>query len=188
VDLKSIVDDTVAVVRSVPADRYDDPTPCSDWTVRTLANHLLQVAEGLRLAGQDAAVPDELWTRDLMSPDWADRFEETAHAGVAAWAEPPPGGTVAMAGSDLPAPMVAAMLASDLILHGWDLARATGQRFDSAHAEVALGFLAGMAEPGRAMGLFGEPVEVAGTAPALDRALGLSGRDPQWTPPAGQTS
>jgi uncharacterized protein (TIGR03086 family) len=90
-----------------------------------------------------------------------------------------------MGSIEMPAPAVATMLASDLVIHGWDLARATGQDFrcDDAVADMIHRFVADTAAQGRGMGLYAEPVPVADGAPALDRTLGLSGRDPQWTPP-----
>jgi uncharacterized protein (TIGR03086 family) len=74
------------------------------------------------------------------------------------------------------------MLGADLVLHGWDLARATGQRFTCAPevAEQTRVFLAGFAGQGRAMGLFAAPVPVGADASPLARALALSGRDPAW--------
>jgi uncharacterized protein (TIGR03086 family) len=81
---------------------------------------------------------------------------------------------------------VAGMVAIDeLVLHGWDLARATGQPFtcDPGSTQVCFEFTTLSAAPGAAReGLFGPVVEVPPEAPLLDRALGLSGRDPAWTP------
>jgi uncharacterized protein (TIGR03086 family) len=85
---------------------------------------------------------------------------------------------------DLPG-AVAAMVATDeLVVHGWDLARATGQEYrpDPAALRSALAFLTETArgpEEERAA-IFGPVVPVPGDAPLLDRAIGLSGRDPRW--------
>jgi uncharacterized protein (TIGR03086 family) len=89
-----------------------------------------------------------------------------------------------MGDMEMPGTMAGSMLAADLVLHGWDLARATGREagWPEAAAEATLSFLTGMAAQGRAMGLFAEPVPVPEGAPVLDRALGLSGRDPAWRP------
>jgi uncharacterized protein (TIGR03086 family) len=74
------------------------------------------------------------------------------------------------------------MLGADLVLHGWDLARATGQTLhcSAEDAEQTGRFLDGFAEQGRGMGLFAAPVPVPADAPPLVRALALSGRDPLW--------
>jgi uncharacterized protein (TIGR03086 family) len=77
-------------------------------------------------------------------------------------------------------------------VHGWDLARATGQPWSppAAAAEESLEFAPGMLTPdyqgeGKA---FGPPVPIPATAPALDRLLALSGRDPGWPARAGEGS
>ena len=77
----------------------------------------------------------------------------------------------------------------ELVLHGWDLARATGQTYtgDKPSLEAVLAFTAAMSEPENLdsrEGLFGPVVEVPEDAPTLDRALGFAGRDPAWTSPA----
>ena len=68
-------------------------------------------------------------------------------------------------------------------MHGWDLAKATGQEYDAdpVAVEVCVGFVASFG--GQAVdGLFGTPVDVPDDAPALDKLIGATGRDPGWTP------
>jgi uncharacterized protein (TIGR03086 family) len=173
------------LLRGVGPDQLTAPTPCGDWDVRTLGNHLLQVVTALALAGRGAPVPGELWKQDLAGDRWAAAFDDEARQAVAAWADPTAQQpTVPMSAADLPTPFVAAMLVADLTIHGWDLARATGQEFHCTEsvAESAHRFVAETAEQGRGMGLYGAPVPVSGDAPALDQALALSGRDPHWSP------
>jgi uncharacterized protein (TIGR03086 family) len=69
---------------------------------------------------------------------------------------------------------------NELVLHGWDLARATGQSFhcEPAVAEVALEFTARVVEQG--FPAYGPPVEVPDQAPVLHRLLALAGRDFRW--------
>ncbi|MFC7547349.1 TIGR03086 family metal-binding protein [Plantactinospora sp. GCM10030261] len=171
------------VVRGVGPGQFQAPTPCVEWNVRALTNHLLQVASALHLAGRRRPVPEELWSHDLMTVEWADRFDEESRAAVVAWAHPgSSNGMVQMGAAEMPAPMIATMLASDLAIHGWDLARATGQDYhwDGDVAEVTHRFVTEMAEQGRQMGIYATPVPVADTASVFDRALALSGRDPSW--------
>lgn len=100
-----------------------------------------------------------------------------AFAAASAWQ-----GTTRMNGSDVPAAMTGSMVLCEFVLHGWDLATATGGHFDCepATAEAIEHVMHTTGEQGRAMGAFGPAVGVAETAPALDRALGLAGRDPNW--------
>ncbi|MCX4960120.1 TIGR03086 family metal-binding protein [Streptomyces virginiae] len=90
-------------------------------------------------------------------------------------------------GVDLPAVVAGAVAADELVVHGWDLARATGQDYtpDPAAVRASHAFLPAAAAQGdRGGGIFGPVVPVPDDAPLLDRAVGLSGRDPLWTPPA----
>jgi uncharacterized protein (TIGR03086 family) len=86
---------------------------------------------------------------------------------------------------ELPGEVAGVVALDELIIHGWDLAKATGQpasyegpELDAVHAMVQQ-FRAGETE-----GLFGPAVAVADDAPLLDRILGLAGRDPGWEPPS----
>lgn len=90
----------------------------------------------------------------------------------------------------MPAQVMGVVALDELVVHGWDLARATGQPFtaDPASLRESLGFAASMSEPGQEAGregLYGPVVRVPDDAPDLDRLLGFAGRDPRWTP--GQT-
>ena len=71
-------------------------------------------------------------------------------------------------------------------MHGWDLAIATGQDYTCPPelADAARQFVQGAVEqnPRGNPGLFAAPVKVPGEASPLDRLLGLTGRDPSWTP------
>ena len=116
-------------VNAVGESQWDDPTPCPDWTVRDLVNHV---------TGED------LWTVPLMGgatiEEVGDRFDgdvlgadpigsalEAAHAAVAAVAdELPRGGTVHLSFGETPKEEYALQLAADHLVHGWDLAVATG--------------------------------------------------------------
>lgn len=92
-------------------------------------------------------------------------------------------------GLDMPAEVAAAVLADELVVHGWDLASASAQPFAAAGdlVEVAYGFASSTVQqnPSGTPGLYGPPVAVPADAPLLDRLLGLTGRNPAWTPPTG---
>ncbi|MFC8131093.1 TIGR03086 family metal-binding protein [Streptomyces sp. NPDC057302] len=190
--LKAATAHAVPVVRAIPDDRLTDPTPCAEYDVKALLNHLFQVIVQFQAlaAKKDSAFGE---TPDVVaeSPDWRDRFADEAAKLVAGWAEPgaEEGTTGAM---DMPARTVGCMVLLDLTVHAWDLARATGQDFEAAPESSGVvaalrESVAGLGPTARKMGVFGEPVAVPEGADELERLLAETGRDPRWTP-AGRAS
>jgi len=178
-----------ATVRAVRPDQVAAPTPCREWTVRDLVNHLLFWGPSLVAAADRRTVDLPAATErdvDLTTGDWTGRLVAQLDATVEAWGRAAAWqGTTALGGPPpLPAPMVGGMVLGELVVHGWDLARATGQRPEWSARVLDLVYreLAGTAEQGRDMGVYGPPVPVPDGAPVLGRILGLTGRDPGWTP------
>ena len=178
---------TAAVIRGIRADQLGVPTPCREYDVRGLVNHLLFWGPSLVAAAGGQAVPPPAATEreaDLAGGDWAGRLGAYLDAVVAAWGEPAAWrGTTRLGGpTELPADMVGGMVLGELVVHGWDLARATGQpvSWDGEVLAVLLDEVAKTAEQGRAMGVYGPAVPVPDSAPPLHRVLGLTGRNPDW--------
>ena len=86
---------------------------------------------------------------------------------------------------DMPGEAVGVVGLTEVVIHGWDLARATGQTYDvdPAIAEAVLANVAQFAAQGPVDGLFGPAVPIGDDAPVLDRIIALSGRDPAWRAP-----
>ncbi|WP_338697582.1 TIGR03086 family metal-binding protein [Streptomyces sp. Q6] len=173
------VERAVPVVAGIEDKALAEPTPCADYDVKALVNHLFQVVvqfQKLAAKQQD----DFTVTPDFVSRDgWRERFAAEAGALVAAWSAPgaEDGTTGAM---NMPARLVGSMALLDLTVHAWDLARATGRPFEPAPRAVAP-LAAAVAELGptaRSMGVFGEPVAVGEDASAFERLLAATGRDP----------
>jgi uncharacterized protein (TIGR03086 family) len=175
---------TVPVVRAVRDDQFDDPTPCADYSVRDLLNHLFHVVVSFQelAARRDAdfsSTPDRLGA----SGDWRDRFAAETDDLTAAWAAP--GADEGTAGQmNLPARTVGGLALTDLTIHGWDLARATRQAYTADPAAVAevSELVERMGPTAREAKQFGEPVPVPHDASPVDRLLAATGRDPRWTP------
>jgi uncharacterized protein (TIGR03086 family) len=174
------------LVSAVRPEQLDDATPCSGYDVRGLLNHILYWTPRLRAALRKDPPPEEGGgAAELGGPAWADEFRAQVDGLVNVLAEPAAWtGTARLGGGDLPAAMVGSMVLCEFVVHGWDVARATGQAFTCAPETAAAvhEVLTQIAPQGRRMGAFGPEVEVAATAPLLDRALGLAGRDPAWPP------
>ncbi|MFD6494698.1 TIGR03086 family metal-binding protein [Streptomyces sp. NPDC060188] len=168
----------------------DGATPCPDYAVHHLLGHLT----GLSVAFRDAARKDLGASTDTapdsalpdIGPDWREALPKALDELADAWRDPAAWtGTTRAGGVTLPGPVAAAVVADELVVHGWDLARATGREYvpDEAALQAAHTFLAAVAEdPTGGGGIFGPVVPVPDGAPFLDRVIGLSGRDPGWTP------
>jgi uncharacterized protein (TIGR03086 family) len=179
------------LAEGVRDDQLADATPCPGYTVGTLLGHLSGLAVAFRDAGRKdlgpttdtapdaAAVPDP-------GPGWRAELPKVLGELADAWKDPAAWtGMTRAGGIDLPGAVAGAVAADELVIHGWDLARATGQEYapDPAALDASCALLRAAAdEPDRDGGMFGPVVPVPDDAPLLDRAVGLSGRDPGWTP------
>src|SRR5215218_3500236 len=143
------------LVGGIPEELLDAPTPCPAYTVGDLVDHVA----GTALAFRGAAVKDQ--------------GDATSHG---------PSGDASRLGGDW-----RTRIPRELAAHGWDVARATGQTYDcdAPSLEAVHDFVSQFSEPGQEemrAGLFGPVVEVPEDARLLDRVIGLTGRDPAWSP------
>lgn len=173
-----------ALARAIADSPLDARTPCADWNLAALVKHVLYWAPLLAAAGRRAtptpvaATEGEVVLREgALEAVWADVVDAWSDPG--AWT-----GTTSLGGPDpLPAQMIGEMVVGELVVHGWDLARAVGtspEWPDEVLAPVYEGVV-GMAQQGRDMGIFGAEVPVPVDAPLLDRIVAATGRDPGWT-------
>ncbi|MFH8383633.1 TIGR03086 family metal-binding protein [Kitasatospora sp. NPDC018058] len=174
------------VAAAVPAGQsLDAPTPCGEFDTRALINHwVLYTSHGLEHRARRTELPEELSSRDFTADaDWRSAYAAQLERAVAAWADPAAWeGDVDLGGSPVPAVGIARMLILELVLHGWDVARATGGEIpvDEELALVALEIVEENAELYRQYAGFAEVVPVPDDASAWEHALAASGRDPRW--------
>lgn len=175
------------IVRAITPDQLANPTPCTEFDVRALVNHLLFWGPSLEAAGRKEVVPPpgaEESEVDLTAGDWRGDLLAQLDRTVQAWAPDAAweGTTRVVGPAESPARVIGDMIVCELALHAWDLASATGQTLtlDEELTAYLLEEVAASAEQGRQMGLYGPEVPVPDSAPTLHRALGLSGRDPAW--------
>jgi uncharacterized protein (TIGR03086 family) len=176
---------------AVRDEQLADPTPCPDLAVRNLLGHLL----GLTVAFRDAARKDLGPTTDTaptaavpdIAPGWREELPKVLDELAEAWRDPAAWtGMTRAGGVDLPGAVAGAVAVNELVIHTWDLARATGLPYtpDAAALQSSYDFLLAAAkEDDRGGGIFGPVVPVPDDAPLLDRAVGLSGREPGWRRP-----
>lgn len=180
-----------AIVDGVLEDQFTDETPCAGLTVRDVLAHVVGLTEAFRQAATKEvigrSVPPPTGAEAPLPDDWASRIPDRLAALTDAWRAPAAwDGMTEAGGVLLPAPVMAAVALDELVVHGWDLAVATGQELVVVpeHLAILLEFLSDT-DPEGTPGLFGPVVTVAAGAPALDRLLGLTGRDAGWQPITG---
>lgn len=198
IDLDPAAREVARLVDGVTDDQLAGPTPCPDYPVAAMLDHLMGLSLAFTWAarkttaaegGSDASAPP-LPTAEHLDPEWRTLLPQRLGALAEAWRDPAAWEGITEAGGvSMPADQMGAVALDELVLHGWDLARATGQPFtcDPASTAIVLAFTSASAQPEQAAsreGLFGPVVDVPADAPPFDRALGFAGRDPAWTPPS----
>ena len=186
VDLEPAARRVARLVEAVPDDALDHPTPCEGYRVGDLLDHI----GGFALAFRAAAVKRPLAGAQAadaahLGADWRARIPDDLVALAEAWRDRDAwSGMTAAGGVDLPGEMAGLVALDELVIHGWDLAKATGQPagYDGPGLEAVLGMVLHFRGTG-ADGLFGDEVAVPDDAPLFDRILGITGRDPNWQSP-----
>ena len=172
-------------VNAVPADRWEGPTPCREWSVRDLVNHV--TGEDLwTLPLVQGSTIEEVGARldgDLLGDDPIGESLAAARDAIRAVADAlPSGGTVHLSYGEEKLDEYVHQLAADHLVHGWDLAVATGgdSRLDPALVHEVAAWFADREELYRAGGVIG--AAAAGTGDPQGDLLAGFGRDPHWGP------
>ncbi len=197
VDLTAPARQVTALVIEVVPDQLSGPTPCPGMTVA----HLLEHFRNLSVAFTDAATkstepPGEddpsgppPPSAENLPADWREEIPSQLAALAGAWQLPEAWeGETTAGGVTLPSAIMGIVAFNELVVHGWDLAVATGQAYqpDDSVLQVSYDFLAESAEDPASRGdIYGPVVPVPEDAPLLDRVIGLAGRDPAWRSPIG---
>lgn len=165
----------------------DGPTPCSGFDLRALVDHVAGTTGALARAGSGQALdPEDPWggRTTVTDGDWSAALATNLDAIAAGWSRPVAwNGVVDTGGQEMPAQMIGEMALIEVMVHGWDLARATGQDLvvsPELGGEVRR-VVEETAELGRQMEAYGPEVTVTGPVTDFERALTLAGRDPHWT-------
>src|SRR5262245_40794136 len=162
---------------------WDSPTPCADWSVRELVNHI--VGEQLWvpdvLAGRTIAEIGDKFDGDQLGDDPLQAWQESSDVARSAWLQPGAAEqTVHLSYGDESAQEYGWQMTLDLAVHGWDLATALGA--DAGIPDELAAALLAYAEPQAAQWaatpMFAAPVEVAADAPPQAKLVALLGRRP----------
>jgi uncharacterized protein (TIGR03086 family) len=160
-------------VERIDPGQLDEPTPCAEFTVRGVLEHMIGGATAFAAAfrGEEPTEPD---TTDVLAgfgPALGGLAEAIASPGALER-------TVAAPFGDLPGETFARFVVLDGLVHGWDLATATGQPYEPSDALVAdvQAFAAGALEPLRDGTTFAPPVEPPPAATPMERLAAFTGR------------
>jgi uncharacterized protein (TIGR03086 family) len=176
------------VVAGVRDDQLDGPTPCAGTSVAGLLDHLVGLTVAFRMAAEKTPMQGAPSADAAQLPaDWRERLPQQLDALVAAWARPSASEGMAEAGGvAMPAPVMGLVALNEVLVHGWDLAVATGQPYrpGAGAAQRCLEFVSDFEKeaPEARDGIYGPVVRVPDDAPVFDRLLGQTGRDPGWAP------
>jgi uncharacterized protein (TIGR03086 family) len=155
------------------AGALDADTPCDGWNVRTLMNHMLETQQYFvkSARGEQASPPSSDAPPTLMGGDPVAAFSRARAETIDTFGQP---GVIDKTGPSL------GIATADQLLHGWDLAKATGQdaTMPDGLAEMAYETVHGKFTDEQRTGTFKPEVEVAADASAQDRLLAYTGRDP----------
>ena len=183
IDLGPTTEQLARLVNGVRDEQLPDPTPCPDWSVGDLLGHIAGLT--LEFTSSARKEPTPARAGAGLTGDWRQQVATDLTVLAEAWRRPEAYDGETHAGPVTLPGQVAAMVAlNEVTVHSWDLARATGQRYDADPAAVAgaTEFVRTFDAPANDDGgLFGPPLAVPDDASDLDRLVGLAGRDRGWT-------
>jgi uncharacterized protein (TIGR03086 family) len=187
-ELAEALEITGGLVAGVGDGLWGAPTPCADWSVRDLVNHLVagQRAFAMLLRGEALAEVRKLAGGDQLGGDPVAAHRESGADLVAAFSQP--GAlerTVAVPIGEVPGIVALHLRLVEALVHGWDLSRATTQpvTYPAGLAEQELEFtVAKLSDIPPGHSPFGPPQPAPDDAPALDRLAACLGRPLTWQP------
>lgn len=163
------------VLRSLDTPDLAKQTPCAEYDVSQLADHLIGsitsigAAAGAQMPPRDASAPLETQVADA------------AQAALEAWRSRGVQGSVPLGSSEMPAAMMAGVISLEFLVHAWDFATATGRKVRASEpvCEYVLQLAARVITPeARGFAGFDDPVDTGTDAAALDRLIAFTGRQP----------
>ena len=191
VDLENPARRLAGLVATVADEQLNAATPCPAYTIGDLVDHIGGLALAFTAAAQKDTGPlvnsSPSGDGALLTDDWRTRIVRDLDALIDAWRKPDAWeGMTRIASMDAPAEMVGLTVADELVVHGWDLATATGRDYDVDPDSLAAArqFLDMAISPDSPAGdtvAFGPGRPAPAGATPLEQAIALAGRDPAWT-------
>ena len=181
--MKRVVESTDKIVRGVDASQLGSPSPCTEWTVRDVINHITGGATMFAVCVEQGSVPDDLLGKlmggDNLGDDYVKAWETASTRAVAAFDAPGAlDKMVKLPFGEMPAGIALNIAVFDVLTHAADIASATGQTIeDTALVETALEVGHQMIGPDlRVPGVFDAEQPVPEGASPSARLLAFAGR------------
>ncbi|MFJ9407558.1 TIGR03086 family metal-binding protein [Streptomyces sp. NPDC101393] len=204
IDLKPACHRMIDLLAGVDDGRLDGPTPCSAYTVGELVQHVDSVSQALAALAHGAHARTDGKGADTGTGDggadrptgadteteptvldfgggWRDTVTRHVLDLGGAWGDPAAWrGSGSAGGLELPNELWGKIALTEVVVHGWDLAQATGRPFDLPEETLraCLAHVADFVPRAPVPGLWGPAVEVPADAPVLDRMVAITGRKP----------
>lgn len=183
IDLKPARHRMIKVLAGVADDQLVSSSPCTEYTVGDLIDHVDLVSLGATALARHAALPGTDADPDAahLDPHWRDTVTQHIWELGEAWDDPRAWqGSPNVPGLDLSNEMWGKITLTELIVHGWDIAKATGQSFDLPEhtLQACLDHVAKFVPNAPVPTLWGPPADVAPDATLLDQVVAITGRAP----------
>lgn len=175
------LDSTRRIVAGIDPTQLSLPTPCPDFDVEALLGHMV-VGNHRFVAVAEGAPATSVPLEPEPTDDWSAAYDASATAVGAAWRDPAAHDRMAeLPGMSVPGVVAHGMHVVETLVHGWDLAKATGQptEIDPVLCTIAWDNVRGVDDDLRGAGRpFGSAIDVPGDASATDRLVAWLGRQP----------
>ena len=175
------VDEFDKRVQAISEDQWDGDTPCTEWSVRDLVNHVVNEDRWVKplIEGKTIAEVGSALDGDLLGDDPKRAWKEAAEESIAAASsEGALTTTCHVSFGDIPGEEYLSQVLSDNVIHSWDLARGVGadDRLDPELVDFTHAYLAPQIEAWRSAGAVGPALEVPDDADAQTKLLAMMGR------------
>jgi uncharacterized protein (TIGR03086 family) len=182
--LSRALDQTDGIISRARPEQADLPTPCASWDVRALVNHVVHDVQ--QFTGMAGGARYQKSDTDVIGDDWTGAYRTAAEALLEAWRRDGAlDRKIQLPFGEVPATWSVGQQVADLVVHGWDIAKATGQStdLDADLGQFALDWgrenlkpqFRGDEDSGKS---FGPEVPVSDDLPLYDRLAAFWGRDP----------
>jgi uncharacterized protein (TIGR03086 family) len=178
--LEQSYDQTAKLVAGLTPAELDAPSPCAGWDVRATLNHMLGATWMFTLVNNGQGADED--AGDVIGDDASLAVTAAAKENLASWRQPGAfEGDRSYFFGTFPATGAAVLNLEEVVVHNWDVAKATGQELVIEPAVGQMIYDWGVSIPlddFREHGAFGPEVAVPASAPIIDRLVGLLGRQP----------